>query len=239
MDSDVAQKVQRAKLELEQMIDLNPQVMMLVNGEGVITRANMACVRLVGAEGFDRVLGRPVEAFFAFPSGESFMSMLGEKSGYEAREVEVALPGERRRWMAFTVVGLGSHAASYAVMVEDVSERKKLAAMSETEHKKQAVQALLGALMHNINQPLTVISVRARLLQSALAEDPVDREELKKGLQNIVDLSLEIAKVLSDAEAKRDYVTETYLAGIEILNLKQDAGKGRAPDAEAASRDGE
>jgi len=226
LDPEVARKVQLAKLELEQMVDLNPQVMLLLNSDGVITRANMAVLRMVGLSEFSAVLGKGIGEFFEGLDESGFTDLLEDESGYTVKENEVRLPDGRGRTLSFTVVGLGKQSGSFVVIVEDVSEEKAQAAHDEKEHKKQAVRALLGGLMHNINQPLTVISVRARLLQSTVEAEEIDRDELKKGLENITNLSLQIAGLLAEVDDARDYVTEPYLKGVEIMDLKRSAQAG-------------
>ena len=80
--------------------------------------------------------------------------------------------------------------------------------------------------MHSINQRLTVINVRAKLILMA-AEKPetFDPEKHKKSLHDIMDLSMEIADVLEGLEKQEDFVTVEYLNGIDIMDLERSRGK--------------
>jgi PAS domain S-box-containing protein len=226
-DSSVARAVHRAKLELEQMIDLAPQVMLLVDEQGFITRANVALLRFLGTMEFQKVLGRRLSDCFDVAEEGFFGGLLAIEGGYGMREAAASTKGGRSGVFRFTVVGIGEEARSHVLIVEDITRQKEQAVRDEKEHKKDAVRALAGGLMHRINQRLTVITVRSRLMLMALEKDDVRGDELKKGLHDIMALTMEIAGILDKLGDQKDYVTESYLEGLEILDLERSSGKGQ------------
>jgi len=224
-DADVARAVHRAKIELEQMIDLTPQVMLLVDGSGSITRANLAFLRLVGTSDFREALGRKITDYFEVKDKDFFLELLSSEDGYGMREAGGSLRGCKEGIFRFTVVGIGGDSENHVLIVEDITEERARAVRDEKEHKKDAVRALAGALMHNINQRLTVITVRSKLMLMALEKNDVREEELKKGLHDIMSLTMEVAKILDGLEDQKDFVTEPYLDGLDILDLERSSGR--------------
>ena len=224
-DTDVARAVHRAKLELEQMIDLTPQVMLLVDGDRRITRANLAFLRFLEISDFASVLGRSLPEFFSVASPDFFDELFSAGSGYGIRETDATINGIRKGMFRFTVVAIGEESEIHVLIVEDITELKAREAQDEKEHKKDAVKALAGALMHNINQRLTVITVRTRLMNMALDKDEIPTDDLRKGLNDIAGLTMEIAGILDKLDDHQDFVTERYLDGLDILDLEKSKGK--------------
>lgn len=146
------------------------------------------------------------------------------EAGYAARETAASIGTRGSGVFRFTLVSIGEVSEARVLIVEDITSQKERAARDEKEHKKEAVRALAGALMHNVNQRLTVITVRAKLMLMTLEKDEIRAEELKKGMHDIVELALEIAGILAQLENQKDFVTETYLDGLEIMDLEKSSG---------------
>ena len=79
--------------------------------------------------------------------------------------------------------------------------------------------ALIGGLMHHINQPLTVITVTAKLMEMGLEKPAPDAGELRKNLNTISERVMQVKTMLENVEAASDYVTEEYLEGKRILDI--------------------
>ncbi len=218
-DEALARTIAIAKHELEQMMDLNPQGMLLVDADGSISRVNRAIVALTGLGGFDALLGQPFASIFA-NGDESFVTeILGSEGGTQAFERHVTLPNGFVRELSFTVAGAASGVR--VIMVVDITGRKERLDEEERTHKKEAVAALIGGLMHNINQPLTVVTVTAKLMEMGLQKPEPDVAELRKNLATISDLVMQVKQMFEKVEAASDYVTEEYLAGKRILDISK------------------
>ncbi|MEI6971985.1 MAG: HD domain-containing phosphohydrolase [bacterium] len=218
----IQDKITRAKRELEQMIDLNPQVLLLVDRDGRISRANKALLSLLGFSGYPEVLGKRFADIF--PGTESVMGMLIRRDGCREMEADVALAGGRGHTLHFTVVGVGQESELAAVIVSDVSDEKAEAASLAISHKKEAVRALAGALMHNVNQSLTVIMVNAQLMNLMLEKGAMDPEDVANSLRDIVRETSGIADVLKNVSHPIAFVTEPYPGAEEILDIKRSTG---------------
>ncbi len=226
--NDLSRTIECAKQQLEQMIDLNPQIMLLIDNKGTIRRANSALLKLMGLSGFNTVLGRTLQD--VFPGGPDMRSISGAHFGSVALEAQVNLPVVGKRTLQFTAVGGSADADLLVVIVDDISVDKQVAAELEQKHKKEAVAALVGALMHNINQSLTVITIQAHLLRMSVAQRPESGQDQGEALQDILEHSQKIADVLNQVENTKKYMTEPYVGGLEILDLKRSAdGSGHAP----------
>ncbi|MCE9614100.1 MAG: PAS domain-containing protein [Lentisphaerae bacterium] len=210
--------IQKAKTQLEQMIDLNPESMVLVNPAGDVLRANRAFVALLAADGYQGVLGRKLVELFPLEDLEFFSALLAGREGYDAREVSVRLGDGRERLLRFTVVG-GRDAETLVVIAHDATLERTQAELVEKAYKVEAIRALMGALMHHLNQPLTVVMIRAKLMQQAVEAGKVNTDELKSTFRDIMDLSMKMANILKKVEDSEDYKTQEYMSGLDILKI--------------------
>ena len=219
MRDPIEEIIERAKRELEQMIDLNPQAMLLVDNEHHVERANRALLDFLGLSGFEDVLHKRLEDLF--PGQEEFFTELMSDGGYTSRELGVDIGTDIHRELRFQVVGAGEGGHLSAMIIEDITREKALAAELERQHKTEAVGPLVGALMHRINQPLTVITVRTKLMEIALDRGDMNRDEFRKTLSDIGKLAMEISEVLRRARNAKSFVTVTYDRTTDILDLEQ------------------
>ena len=216
--ADLSEAIQKAKAQLELMIDLNPQSMVLVDEAGSVVRANRAFLSLVGANAFRDVLGRPLGDLFDAETG-GLDVLLAERGGHASCENRVRLPSGAEGILRFTKVGGGSDADTIVVIVEDVTALRAAEVRAEKSNKLQAVQALMGALMHHMNQPLTVVMIRAKLMHQALEKGSVDPEQIKSAMKDIMDLTMKMATLLRQVEQSRDFETQEYVKGLDILKI--------------------
>lgn len=227
---DLTRKIERAKQELEQMIDLNPQIMLMVDGAGIVMRANRALLDLLGLKGYQDVIGRRLHEIFPSASAEFFNALLEIGPESETmREAVIVQEAGQHRILRFTIVESGASANLNVVIVDDVTHEKEKAAALEKEHKKHAVQVLMGALMHNINQPLTVIMAKAHLMQLALEQNTMRPGDMKQSLKDIMKFTMEIAALLERVEHPKDFVTESYLPDMDILDIDRSAPEPAEP----------
>ncbi|MBN1557407.1 MAG: hypothetical protein JW951_04605 [Lentisphaerae bacterium] len=229
-EPELGRIIESAKRQLERMIDLSPTIMLLVDTQGRIRRTNRALLDYVGLPDFPSALGRPLAGILhADAALDAFLDGPGE--GVRIHECACEIPGRGGRDLRLTAVGGGGEEVR-AVMIEDITEVKRQAAVAEKEHKRAAVEALAGALKHRINQALTVITVRAKLMLVALEKGETRPAEMRRSLEDITALAMQISDVLQRAEKPRDFLTETYLDDLEILDIEGSAGRDdAAPEA--------
>ncbi len=211
--------IQRAKSQLERMIDLNPESMALVDGKGTVLRANRALVTMLNASGFPKVLGQKLGALFPVEDGQFFEKLLVGEADHESAEISVRLDDGAARLLRFSVVVGGRDSETLIVIAHDATLEKSEADLIEKGYKVEAVRALMGALMHHLNQPLTVLMVRAKLTQQAVERGNLDPEGLKATFNDIMDLTMRMANMLKRVEESDDYQTQRYIDGLDILKI--------------------
>jgi len=224
-EESLAAIIERAKQQLQHMIDLNPEGMLLVDAELIVTRANRAFLDLTGVTDFGSALGKRLDSLISFDDPEFAERLPAGKPGDDAMETEVGLAGGNKRIFRFTVVGSEAASGFWVLMVRDVTEEKQQALVREKTHKKEAAHQLTGALMHHMNQPLTVIMVTANLLKMELEKGEIDPEKLREGLEKIMSLATDTAKTLQMADEARDFVTEAYTDHLSIMDLEGSSGE--------------
>jgi len=215
----IDERILKAKDQLEQMIDMNPESMVLIDSDGRIVRANRAFLQLLVIENYGDVLGKTLNDMFPSIDSTFFKKIYQGEGGYERRDaVERRKSGDERQ-LQFGVVRPGGNSESLIIIVHDVTEERKEAALLEKSYKVEAVQALMGALMHHLNQPLTVLMVRAKMMSVALEDGTASTDDLKSTLADIQDLSMKMANMLRKVEESDDFQTQEYLAGLDILKI--------------------
>lgn len=226
---DVLRMVEKAKQELEHMIDLNPQVMLLLDPAGHILRANKAALHFLGIRSFRDVLNRNIRDIIHIDDAKSMEPLLTCDGECHSTELQAALADGKKHILQLTTIVSGRNSDLIVLIVADVTRDKLRATRMEKEHKREAVQAVAGALMHRVNQPLTVIMIRAQLMQVAIQKETLDPAELKQSIDDITTYTMKIANILKGIERSKDYFTEPYMEGVEILDIDRSCGADEDP----------
>lgn len=218
LDSDeLGGVIERAKRQLEHMIDLNPESIVLVDRSGVVLRVNRAFLALLGVREFADVLGRPLLELVPTPDADLLATVLRGAAGGDGCECRIEMGG-LPRLLRITSAGAESNDV-LVLIVQDVTDARRDAELVEKAYKVEAVRTLMGALMHHLNQPLTVVMIRARLQMQALEEQRSKPEEIMTTLQDIMKLTMKVADVLRRVESSRDYATQEYIQGVDIMRI--------------------
>jgi len=217
------QVIEQAKRELQRMIDTNPDIMLLVDASGTVARTNQALLEALGLSSYADAIGKPMLELLACEQADLLGQLLRDEAENLSLEAEAGMADGEHHILEFASIKSGPDL--WVVMVRDVTDDKSRAAEEEKTHKREAVQALAGALMHHANQALTVIMVTANLLQIELEKGDIADNRLKTALQTIMDNATEVSRLLRSAENPSDYVTETYMEGLDILDLKRSSGE--------------
>ena len=224
--AEVNSRIERAKNELEEMIDLNPQVILLIDRHGRIVRANKATLDFLGIVDFSHILFQDLNSVLKTADAGAVSALLQDSQGYRNVEVTAEIPGMGQRLLELSLVNSGRTREFSVLIVTDISEESEKAQDLERQHKREALQALTGALMHNINQPLTVIMMRAQMMKLAIQGGRVDPAEVRRGLDDVMKLAMTVADMLNTVDNPRDFVTEPYVEGVEILDIHKSSSFG-------------
>jgi nitrogen-specific signal transduction histidine kinase len=225
--------IERAKKELEHMIDMHPQGMVLLDSAGRIQRVNMTALKMFGISSFRTVLGKPLTNLIPADSPQAVTQELEQflqekpssQQGHLIKELAFQFPGAEKRVFRFAAVATKEASAPKILIVEEITEQKAAEIDLEKQHKLQAAEELTGALMHTINQPLTVITVRCQLLLLAIEKGNVDPTEVKQGLEEISRLAMQIADTIGKASSLSDFVTTPYTHDLQIVDLDRSTGQ--------------
>ena len=229
--------IQRAKQQLQHMIDLLPQMIVLTDAAGTVVRVNRRMVDFLGISEFTDVLDRPLFALFPEMTEEFFRKLLDAPEHNSANSTTIRDSRGEPRQCCFEIINSATESDLFVIVIDDVTDDHTAAAEIERNHKRDAVRALSGALQHHLNQPLTVITVRARLLQQALEQGHPDPEHVQRDLYDILSQAESIGNLLAGIQAPVDFATEKYLPERrdEILDIRESSGN-RMSMSEAATR---
>lgn len=220
---DIETRIERAKNELEEMIDLNPEVIMLLDKHGRVVRANRAALDFFEIQDFSLILYKELKDLITSSSPEMIKSLLNRPEGYQSVTVQEQTPSGTRT-LKLSVVSSGASHDYSVIIITDITGESRDAVDKEKRHKREAIQALTGALMHNINQPLTVIMMRAQMLKNAILRNQVDPAEVRRGLDDVMNLSMRVADLIQAVDKPHDFITEPYVEGVEILDIHKSSG---------------
>lgn len=207
---DLAKIIERAKNQLEHMMDLAPQLMMLVDSRGVVMRVNKALLMFGGFSAFTQVLGQKLDKVLPCDTDGFYDALLKSRGGNESRLAIVTRGDDAKREISFSHIGTGGGTDLHVIMASDVTDERALQADREKRSKLEAALATVGGLMHNINQPLTVIAVTAKLMHMEVEKGTFQPDAMKERLETIMDLTMQVAAILRQAENQTDYITEQY-----------------------------
>jgi PAS domain S-box-containing protein len=217
----VQNRIQRAKDQLQAMIDLNPDCMLMLDEARKVVRANRACLDLLGTHSFADVLGQPVDLLFGLDGMEALAAVFGGEGPIGMCRAEARLNGEGRV-LQFSRVGREDESDSVFLVVEDITEKLVEDVAVEQAHKLTAVRQLMGAMMHHLNQPLTVIMLRTNMLTSAVSKGRSSDEQVLKSLKEISEMSMKLASLLSKFDSCDNFEIQNYTRGVDIMRIDND-----------------
>ena len=110
--------------------------------------------------------------------------------------------------------------------IEDITEAKRYEEAQVEKEKLSAVIETAGAVCHEINQPLMVISGYSEILQMDLSEDNPQYEILK----NISDQICRLGEITKKLRCITKYKTKSYLKG-NIIDIDE-ASQGELTNVE-------
>lgn len=212
--------LESAKNQLEQMIDLHPQGMLLLDKARKVARCNDSLIRILGLSGYADALGKSLEELFeSCPQDGGDLFDENTISSRVKVRYQCSLPGDDERQLDVTRISAGDLSAPAVLLVEDVTDKLLEQEEENMQSRIQAAEAVTGALMHELNQPLAVVTIQAHMLIHDLERGLVDVERLKTGLEEIAGMTKDAADRLRNAQSFRTFVTKPYIKGQEIVDL--------------------
>jgi len=176
----------------------------IIDRDGVVIAVNDAWSRCAAA-GTERCFQRaPVgadylEACRSDDDGEAAGAAAGIRSVLDGSEDSFRMEYEcsgsgAARWFEFSAIPLRRNEGGAVLSHRDITRRKEAEIAVEQQRQELThltrvgiLGQLSGALAHELNQPLTAILSNAQAAQRLLAREPLDREELRVALADIVE----------------------------------------------------
>ncbi len=171
--------IRRSKEEWETTFNALAEGIAVVGADGTVNRANHALGRL---------LGSPIAALLGQPFGDTAVGQaeaarqLVEEARAGRRTSPLITRAERLdrvlRLTAAPLPDLGGRNA-VVVLIEDVTDQRKLEAQLIQNEKLAAVGQLVSGVAHELNNPLTSIAGLSEFLVEQGKSDPREREHLR------------------------------------------------------------
>ena len=178
LEDEVAERT----AERDRMWELSPDLMLVMDGTGVIRRANPAWTRMLGYQA-DELVGHHVRDFIVAEDHDETIgayerAAAGGKSDIENRYRH---KDGSIRWISWVAAPAGD--MTYASGRDVTAEREQAAALAQAEEqlrqaqKMEAVGQLTGGIAHDFNNLLTGVIGSLDLLQRRLARGETDKVE--------------------------------------------------------------
>jgi putative nucleotidyltransferase with HDIG domain len=221
-DKAIGTAIERAKQELERMIDLCPQIMLLAGRDGTLLRANRAVLALIGQPDIRKLRGQTLDSLLKPQTPDFFRKMLGSLDGFREKDVRIEPPGCAARILRVAAVSTEA-GDTIAVQARDLTA---VAASGETaREQREVVEAVVGGLMHHLNQPLTVLTLRGYLMETELNREKPDLDLLRSHLRDVINMTMFVADIIRNAEHPEKVATAPYVGDTRILDLAGSSGE--------------
>ena len=173
---DLVQRLSEERKRIEGVLNALTLAIVSIDEEGIISFVNPQAMKLFGVTGTD-CLSHPYESFF----GESpFRALLGLmtpalREGRAVALEEVACGDtEKQILLQVNIIPLKEGLVRKGILIalDDVTEKRTLEREMANAEKLSAIGEMSAGLIHEINNPLNIISGRAQLLLFEKNEDP-------------------------------------------------------------------
>jgi PAS domain S-box-containing protein len=183
--------------DFRQIIEAAPDGIVISRG-GVVLYVNPAAVALLGYHDASELLGRPMSIFLDEDGIGAMRRRLDEARRTGAKLTPYEYPAWRRdgsRVVAEITSMPVEHDGAPAVLAfaRDVTERVQVRAQLVHAERLAAIGVLAAGIAHEINNPLTFISLSAEMLARALADHPA-----AKAAADVLAGTERISRIVSD-----------------------------------------
>jgi PAS domain S-box-containing protein len=193
---------------------------MVTDTKGTIEYANPKCLEVTGYTNKE-LMGRNASIFESGHHGKEFYNNMmntiraGKKwTGelYNKTKMETYYWEFAAIAPIFNKTGAITH---YVKVSEDITEVKNAQQENIKSHKLESILEMAGAICHELNQPLQVISGYSEILAGKLDNDPLITRAMKNivvNINRIADITRKLGKIT-------EYKTVHYLDETHIIDI--------------------
>ena len=208
---------------LDTLINTIPNPIFFRDEGGVFRGCNRAFARNIVGLTRDRIIGQTVQALAGQIPDDLAAGLQRTAPPSHAYEAEIPCADGCRREFLFSTAPVAGEdpgrSGSVGVML-DVTDQNRAARDRAQKEKFQGVLETAGAVCHELNQPLQVISGYAELLLVELAEGDHHRrlaEQILEQVERIADITGKLQKITR-------YKTLDYGRHAKIIDIHHSAG---------------
>ena len=223
-EADLKQRTEeklRSYLQLmDTLINTIPNPIFFKDVDGVFRGCNQAFARDIVGLTRDRIIGRKAEDLGGQIPRELVDCLQRNAAHSKAFEAEIPCADGRRRDFLFNtarVSGEGFETAGSVGAMQDLTEKNRAARERAQKEKFQGVLETAGAVCHELNQPLQVISGYAELMMVDLCESDKHyglAEQILEQVERIADITGKLQKITR-------YKTLDYDRHTKIIDIHQ------------------
>jgi PAS domain S-box-containing protein len=226
-EADLRQRTEeklRSYLQLmDALINTIPNPIFFKDVDGVFRGCNQAFARDIVGLTRDRIIGRRPDELGGNVSGDLVSCLKRHGLPNTAFEAQIPCADGRRRDFLFStapVAGEGLDGTGNVGVMLDLTEKNRAARDRAQKEKFQGVLETAGAVCHELNQPLQVISGYAELMMVDLAQGDKHfglAEQILEQVERIADITGKLQKITR-------YKTVDYGRHAKIFDIHQSSG---------------
>jgi two-component system sensor histidine kinase HydH len=239
-----AQQIAYLRERSEKIVENVPVGLIGLTRDGSVALVNRFLQERVGQV----TMGAPLPQAFPAPAGQvgaalegAFREAMREGRPCSLRGDEVAFPAKRPAYFEARVIPLeqADEDVSALVLVEDLSELKRLEHQLVRAEKMVTTGVLTAGLAHEIGTPMTIIRGRAESLLERVTE-PGIRRDLASVIAQIDHISAIIRRVLDFSRAQPVEVkpTDVRAAAASVVSMLEWRFRGKSLTVEVVGPDG-
>ena len=213
-------KLRRYLRLMDTVINTIPNPIFFQDVDGIFQGCNQAFARNIVGLTRDRINGRKITDLERDVPGELIDCLQRPGVRQAAFEAEILCADGRRRDFLFSTASVDGEArekAGRVVMMQDLTEKNRAARDRAQKEKFQGVLETAGAVCHELNQPLQVISGYVELMMMEGMEGPKQQElagQVLEQVERIADITGKLQKITR-------YKTVDYGRHARIIDIHQ------------------
>lgn len=219
-------EIQRLKGYIENVVNNSPIGITVVDRNGLVTFINPAYLSMMGHETEDKIKGGKFE-FAALNEVMDEVLTLTRGESINKEELEV------RRDITLSVSGAPLYDAhdkleGAVLLVENITDRRKLERQLFQSEKLASIGQMAAGVAHEINNPLTSISLNAQILVNK-EDDSKKKEKLEiiesqvdtaaNIIRNLLDFSRQVEPEITEVDVNDILKKSLVLASFQIKNV--------------------